>query len=174
MTAAALAGLDRAAFVAQFGAIFEDSPWIADRAFDKAPFASLDAAEAAMMEVLDRATPDEHLRLVRAHPDLAGRAALAGTLTADSALEQSVSGLAHLTDDERAQFTRLNAAYQAKFAFPFVMAVRRSDRQAILAAFKRRLENDPQTELQTALTEIKKIAHWRLAAMTTDDLQAKP
>jgi OHCU decarboxylase len=100
--------------------------------------------------------------MIDAHPDLAGRLALAKRLTADSTKEQSSAGLDTLTDDERARFTRLNDAYRAKFGFPFIMAIKGRSKDEILSAFTRRLENDDVTELATALAEIDRIARLRL------------
>ena len=165
MTAAELAGLDAAAFVAAFGGVYEHSPWIARQAFAQAPFSSFAALEAVMAAALDAAGPEAAITLVRAHPDLAGKAALAGTLTGDSRAEQRASGLSDLTAEELARFTRLNEAYRAKFGFPFVMAVRRSDKHAILAAFAERLDNDAAAELARAIAEIKIIARLRLEAI---------
>ncbi len=168
MKAAELAGLDRVRFVAAFGEVFEHSAWIAEGAWAHAPFSSFAALHAAMVAVLDRAGAAAAATLVRAHPDLAGKAALAGTLTEGSRSEQHASGLASLTAEERARFTRLNAAYRGKFDFPFVMAVRQSDKAAILAAFEERLGNDADTELARAITEIKTIARLRLEAIAAD------
>jgi 2-oxo-4-hydroxy-4-carboxy-5-ureidoimidazoline decarboxylase len=165
MDASELAGLDRARFVATFGDVFEHSAWIAEGAWERAPFYSMTALHAAMVAVLDKAGAGAAIALVRAHPDLAGKAALAGDLTADSRTEQASSGLSSLTPEELAQFQKLNAAYREKFDFPFVMAVRRSDKHAILAAFVERLGNDPDAELDRALQEIKIIAQLRLDAI---------
>jgi 2-oxo-4-hydroxy-4-carboxy-5-ureidoimidazoline decarboxylase len=123
------------------------------------------ALHAAMVAALDAAGTDAGVALVRAHPDLAGKAALAGDLTADSRAEQAASGLSSLTAEELARFKALNGAYRMKFGFPFVMAVRRSDKHAILAAFAARLDNAPDVELARALDEIKIIAQLRLDAI---------
>ena len=165
MTEAELASLDRTRFVATFGDVFEHSAWIAEAAWQQAPFHSIVALHAAMVAVLDAAGKDAGIALVRAHPDLAGKAALAGDLTAESRTEQASSGLSSLTIAELARFQHLNAAYREKFGFPFVMAVRRSDKHAILAAFAERLGNDPDVELDRALSEIKVIAKLRLDAI---------
>ena len=165
MTEAELAGLDRGAFIASFGDIFEHSAWIAEASWPQAPFASFEALHAAMVGALDAADDAAAVALVRAHPDLAGKAALAGDLTADSRAEQKASGLSSLTPAELARFTRLNAAYKAKFGFPFVMAVRKSGKAAILAAFEERLENDADAELSCSIAEIKTIAWLRLEAI---------
>jgi len=155
-------------FVARFGGIYEHSPWVAERvANDAADASSLDMAELAVLlaEVVDNASEEQQLALIRAHPDLAGKAQIAGELTADSTDEQASAGLDQCSADEYAQFQSLNDQYHEKFGFPFVMAVRQSSRAEILAAFAARLENDAGTEFETALQEIHKIARLRLEAM---------
>ena len=165
MTPETLAALDHEGFVAAFGEIFEHSPWIAEGAWPRAPFSSFEALHQGMTDVLDAAGPEAAVALVRAHPDLAGKAALAGDIAPESKIEQKASGLSSLTPDEHARFTRLNDAYTAKFGFPFVMAVRKSGKDAILAAFEERLRNDPHAEVARAITEIKTIARLRLEAI---------
>ncbi len=165
MTPAALAALDHAGFMAAFGEIFEHSPWIAEGAWRYAPFHSFEALHQAMTGVLDAAGPEAAVALVRAHPDLAGKAALAGDIAPESRVEQKASGLSSLTAEEHARFTRLNDAYKQKFGFPFVMAVRKSGKEAILAAFEERLENDEPAELARAIGEIKTIGRLRLEAI---------
>ena len=165
VTEAELAALDKATFVATFGDVFEHSPWIAEGAWARAPFHSFAALHAAMVETLETAGSDAGITLVRAHPDLAGKAALAGDITQDSRAEQKASGLSSLTPDELLRFQKLNTAYRAKFGFPFVMAVRRSDKAAILTAFEARLRNDAATELETSLSQIQAIARLRLEAI---------
>lgn len=156
---------DRANFVATLSGIFEHSPWVAERAHTRAPFATVAALFDAMTGAVGNATRDEKLALVRAHPDLAGKAVRAGTLTAASAAEQGTLGLDLLPDAEFARFERLNKAYKGKFGFPFVICVRRQTRDAILDSFERRLGNDMDAELAAALAEIKLIARLRLAEM---------
>ncbi len=156
---------DRANFVAVLGGIFEKSPWIAERAHRPAPFATVAALFDAMAGAVDSATRDEKLALIRNHPDLAGKAARAGTLTAASAAEQGTLGLDRLSDTEFARFERLNKAYKDKFGFPFVICVKRQTRDAILDSFERRLGNDADAELAAALAEISLIARLRLAEM---------
>jgi 2-oxo-4-hydroxy-4-carboxy-5-ureidoimidazoline decarboxylase len=165
MTEEDLAKLDHAAFLAAFGDVFEHSPWIAAGAWPQAPFHAFKALHGAMVGVLDTAGSAAGMALVRAHPDLAGKAALAGDLTEDSRAEQKASGLAGLAPDELARFTTFNAAYKAKFGFPFVMAVRKSGKDEILAAFEERLGNDLDAELARSLSEIKMIAWLRLEAI---------
>lgn len=155
-------------FVERFGGIYEHSRWVAERA---APHATGldDMARIAeiMADVVDNASAARQLELIRAHPDLAGKAQLAGELTNESTAEQSSAGIDKCTADEYEQFQSLNAAYRKKFSFPFVMAVRDSDRHAILAAFERRLQHDYVDEFETALAEIHKIARLRLQVTET-------
>jgi 2-oxo-4-hydroxy-4-carboxy-5-ureidoimidazoline decarboxylase len=160
--------LDREQFRGALGAVFEQSPWVADRAYDRRPFASTEALHAAMVTVMRRASRDEQLALIRAHPDLAGKAARAGVMSASSVAEQSSAGLDRLTDDEYARFERLNAAYREKFGFPFIIAVRMHDKRAILAAFETRLGNSVDDEVQAALAQIADIARLRLDAITSE------
>ncbi|WP_263138946.1 2-oxo-4-hydroxy-4-carboxy-5-ureidoimidazoline decarboxylase [Pseudomonas sp. RIT-PI-AD] len=160
--------LDRDAFVAAFADIYEHSPWVAARTFeqgDKARFDDIDALQAQMAEVLLAASPAEQLALINAHPDLAGKAAVRGELTAASTAEQAGAGIHACSEDEFARFTALNQAYKAKFGFPFIMAVKGSDRHAILAAFEERIHHTPEQEFARALAEINKIALFRLQAL---------
>jgi 2-oxo-4-hydroxy-4-carboxy-5-ureidoimidazoline decarboxylase len=168
MTPADLAGLDREAFLAAFGDVFEHSPWVAEGAWKRAPFRSLDSLLAAMLQVLHEAGEERQLALVRAHPDLAGKAAIRGELTAASGEEQARSGLSSLTPAEFARFQELNDAYKAKFGFPFIMAVRHSNKVAILNGFEERLVNTREAELERALSEIGKIARFRLEALIAE------
>lgn len=155
--------LDREAFVARYGGVFEHSPWLAEAAFDAGPPAeTAGAVHAAMVAALQAADEGAKLALIRAHPDLAGRLVRAGRLTADSAAEQRSAGLDLVTDDERARFTELNEAYSARFGFPFIIAIRRLTKGDILAAFEHHLGNPRDVELATALAEIERIALLRL------------
>jgi 2-oxo-4-hydroxy-4-carboxy-5-ureidoimidazoline decarboxylase len=157
--------LDRDEFVTLFGAVYEHSPWIAEAAFEAglAPhhdrIAGLHKTMRAAVEVAGR---DRQLALLRAHPDLAGRLAVASALTQHSTSEQAGAGLDKCTAEEFARFTLLNDAYKAKFGFPFIMAVKGRTRGEILAAFERRLGNDTASEFRTALDEVHKIALLRL------------
>lgn len=160
--------LDRDTFVTRFGHVFEHSPWIAEVAFDEGLAADADTAaglHARLCAVLRRAPDGRQLALVRAHPDLAGRLALAKGLTAESSAEQAGAGLDRLTPEELKHVTELNEAYQSRFGFPFVVAVRGLGKNEILAQFERRLANDPATERATALAQIERIALLRLQAM---------
>ena len=153
---------DRAAFVGAIGAIFEHSPWIAERAWDRRPFANTDALMAAMLAVVEAASDAEKTALIQAHPDLAGKAARAGALTEHSTAEQAGAGLDRLSDKEFERFHRLNDAYKARFGFPFVIAVRGHTRQTILANFETRLENHETAEISEALRNIGLIGRFRL------------
>jgi OHCU decarboxylase len=153
---------DRDAFVARNGALFEHSPWVAEAAWEAGPFADDEALLAAMIAAVERAPRERQLALIRAHPDLAGRAAIAGALTADSAREQAAAGLDRLTPDEYDAFTQTNAAYRERHGFPFVICAREHDKASILAAAAERLEHDTDAEIAVALAEIGKIARLRL------------
>jgi OHCU decarboxylase len=160
--------MTRAAFVAYFGGVYESSPWIAEAAWEAGLTNAEDSSaglHAALRRVVEAAPRDRQLGLVRAHPDLAGRAAVAGDLTPQSAGEQAAAGLDHCTPDEFQRFQDLNDRYKARFGFPFVIAVKGLTRADILAAFERRIEGDPQSELRTALLQIHEIARLRLTAL---------
>jgi OHCU decarboxylase len=156
-------------FVAVCGPLFERSPWIAERTAAQRPFASLDDLYRALCETVNRSTPDEQLALIRAHPDLVGRAADAGTLTAESSGEQAAAGLGQLTAAEVQAFRDYNAAYRARFGFPFVICARENRKEAILAAFPVRLANPREAEIRAALAEIARIARLRLADRVEED-----
>jgi 2-oxo-4-hydroxy-4-carboxy-5-ureidoimidazoline decarboxylase len=147
------------AFVDRFGLLFEHSPWVVERAARRRPFADL---HAGLMQVVAEAAPDERLALVRAHPELAGKAAVDAALTAASAAEQASAGLDRLTQAEFDRFHALNAAYRERFGFPFVICVRRTDKAGVLAAMERRLANDRDVELEAALAEVGEIVKLRL------------
>lgn len=155
--------LDRAGFVAALGAVFEHSPWVADLAFAARPFADVGALHRAMVAAVEEAGAERQLALIRAHPDLAGKAARAGALGAHSSREQAGAGLDRLSDAEYDRFHRLNDAYQARFGFPFIIAVRDHDKASILAAFETRLGHDADAERAEALRHIARIAELRLA-----------
>ena len=162
------ASLARDAFVARFGGVYEHSPWIAEAAWDAGLPDDADkpaALAAALGRIVDTAGRDAQLTLLRAHPDLAGRAAVAGELTADSTEEQASAGIDQCTPEEFARFQDYNARYRQRFDMPFIMAVRGSNRHEILAAFEARIDNDAETEFATALGEVHRIARLRLDAM---------
>jgi len=154
--------LDREAFVARFGPLFEHSPWIAEHAWADRPFDGPDELHEALCSAMYAASRERQIELIRAHPDLAGRAAIAGTLTDDSRREQSAAGLDQLTPDEFEAFTRVNAAYRERFGFPFVVCAREHTKESILRTAAERLEHSQQEELRVALGEIAKIARLRL------------
>ena len=157
--------LERAGFMTEFGGIYEHSPWVAEAMLaggigpeDKA----VSHFATRMAAIVDAADEDAKMALLRAHPELAGKLAIGGGLTADSTAEQAGAGLDRCTPDEFARFTALNDRYGARFGHPFIIAVRGLDRTAILAAFEARVNNDAATEFATALAEVHKIARLRL------------
>lgn len=157
--------MTREAFVAQFGGVFEHSPWVAEAAFDAGLPERLDSAEdlhAALVEALRAGSDTQKMALIEAHPDLAGRLAQAGRLTAASTAEQASAGLDLLSDAERARFIALNEQYKARFGMPFIMAVKGRSKEEILEAFAERLQNDRTSEIATALKQIERIALLRL------------
>ena len=156
---------DREAFVATYGPLFEHSPWVAEAAYAAGPYADRQELLLGLTEAIYAAPKERQVALVRAHPDLAGKAAIEGTLTPDSRREQASAGLDRLSPEEFEAFTRANAAYHERFDLPFVICVRDHDKASILAAAEDRLHNDFETELRTALAEIARIAHHRLRAM---------
>jgi len=158
----ALNAADERTFVNALGFIFEDSPWVAQRTWPRRPFADRRALHAAMCAVVAEGPLEERIALIRAHPDLVGRAAAAGTLSAASTQEQAAAGLDRLDREEAAMFARLNAAYTERFGFPFVICVRENRKEAIVAGFRTRLLNTRDNEIRTALDEIAKIALLRL------------
>jgi OHCU decarboxylase len=161
-TLAEINAFDQDTFVAVLGPLFEGSPWIAAAAWPAGPFAGLDHLHQALCAVMYGAPVEQQVALIQAHPDLVGRAALAGTLTPESTREQAAAGLDQLTPDEIATFTRLNYAYRERFGFPFVICARENKKAGILAGFAARLPHTRETEIATALDEIAKIARLRL------------
>lgn len=160
--------LSREAFVAAFADIYEHSPWVAECVFAQGIGPEDDAIEhlhGRMARVLLNAGREAQLALINAHPDLAGKAAMRGELTAASSAEQAGAGIDACSAEEFARFGELNAAYRARFGFPFIMAVKGSDRQQILDSFAQRLHNTPEQEFARALTEINRIALLRLQAL---------
>lgn len=155
----------RESFVERFGGIYEHSAWVAEQCFDAAVDSGLDEIAEIFARCVDAAGSDRKLALIRAHPDLAGRAAVRGELTEESTDEQASAGIDQCTQSEYEQFVAFNSAYKDKFGFPFVMAVRGSNRHKILAAFAERIENDRDTEFTTAIRQIHKIARLRLESM---------
>ena len=156
---------DRDEFVSHFGGIYEHSSWVASETFDRTSDLSVEDLAKLFADCVDAAPYERKLALICAHPDLAGKAAVAGDLTFESTAEQQSAGIDQCTAEEFEQFQALNERYKDKFGFPFVMAVRNSNRHEILAAFEARIGNDPDTEFETAISEIHKIARLRLEAM---------
>ena len=150
------------AFVAEIGFAFEDSPWIARTAAADRPFADRAALHAAMVAAVAQAGDATKVALIKAHPDLAGRVAREGHLTAASAAEQAGAGLGALTPEEIARFDADNGVYRARFGFPFVICAREHTKASILAALAKRCANERAAEIATALAEIAKIARLRL------------
>ncbi|WP_298189255.1 2-oxo-4-hydroxy-4-carboxy-5-ureidoimidazoline decarboxylase [uncultured Pseudomonas sp.] len=157
--------LSREAFVSTFADIYEHSPWVAEQAFDLGQDPSIDEVDGLHQRMANLLLSADHaaqLALINAHPDLAGKAAVQGELTASSTSEQAGAGIHECTAEEFVRFTTLNDAYKAKFGFPFIMAVKGSNRHQILAAFEERIHNAPEQEFACALAEINKIALFRL------------
>lgn len=154
--------MPREAFVAAFGDIAEHSPWVAETAAASRPFADRRAMAEAFLDAVLEAGAAKQLALIRAHPDLAGKAAIAGDLLPDSKAEQAGAGLDRLTPEEHARFTALNDAYKARFGFPFIFAVKGADKHKILAAFEERIGNDGEAELATAIRQVCNIIGFRI------------
>jgi len=150
-------------FVARLGGIFEHSPWIAKAAADRRPFASVETLQAVLSEIVTAAGPEKQFALINAHPDLAGRLARQGLLTEESTREQATAGLAQSDEATLHKIETLNAAYRARFKFPFIICARLNSVDTILAAMEERLNNSPEQETAAALAEIFKIARLRLA-----------
>jgi 2-oxo-4-hydroxy-4-carboxy-5-ureidoimidazoline decarboxylase len=158
MTLADLNTLGRGAFVDAVGWVFEDSPWVAERAWHERPFRSIDHLHASMVEQLMSAAQQEQLALLRAHPDLGSRE----SMTPASSAEQAGAGLDSLTRDELARLQALNIAYRTTFGFPFLYAVKGSTKHDILRALEQRTTAGQEEELQQALLEVSRIARFRL------------
>jgi len=158
--------MNRRDFVERFGGVFEHSPWVAEGAWDVG--LNMDRTgdlHARMCAVLRSAGHDRQLGVLNAHPDLAGRLALAGELTADSTAEQASAGLDQCSPEEFERLQALNDAYKAKFGFPFIMAVKGRTRAEIIQAFEERANNDAETEFKAALAQVERIALLRLNNM---------
>jgi len=152
-----------AEFVRILGGIFEHSPWVAEAVLAQRPFLSVHDLHAAMAHAVRTADEGARLTLIRAHPELAGKAAVRGELTAESTREQSGAGLNQCSPEEFAELQRLNAEYNKKFGFPFIIAVRGHDRQSIIRHFTQRLTSDRVTEMQECIEQIVRIGGFRLA-----------
>lgn len=160
--------MDLPSFLEIFGGVYEHSPWVAQAAWEIGLTETHNTSSGLsdlMMTVIAGADHKQLLDLINAHPDLAGKAAINGQLTAESTSEQSGAGISDCTQEEFKQFQRFNDAYKTKFGFPFIMAVKGSNRHMILGSFAERLPNGPHTEFKTAIGEINKIARFRLDAI---------
>jgi 2-oxo-4-hydroxy-4-carboxy-5-ureidoimidazoline decarboxylase len=158
VTLAELNTLDRLAFVDAVGGVFEHSPWVAERAWDRRPFSSVDDLHDVMADEVARATHAEQLDLLRAHPDLGTRA----RMTAASSGEQVGAGLDRLSPETYERLMRLNAAYRARVGFPFILAVKGATADDVLSAIARRVEAPPDDEWSEALTQVARVARGRL------------
>lgn len=155
--------MGRAAFVAELGAVFEHSPWVAERAFERRPFHSVDELHAAMMDAVRAASPSERLALLRAHPELAGAEAKAGTMTAHSTGEQGRLGLTSLSSAEFRRISDINRRYREKFGFPCIVALKlHASRDTVIDEMERSLDNSPDEEFGRALEQIGHITRGRL------------
>jgi 2-oxo-4-hydroxy-4-carboxy-5-ureidoimidazoline decarboxylase len=160
----AVNALPREAFVARFGDIAEHSPWVAERAAAARPYADVPGMVAAFQLAVRQASEQEQRALLRAHPSLAGRAALAGAVAESSRREQAGAGLDQLTAEEFARFSDLNSRYEARFGFPFILAVKGADKHIILAAFAARVDGGWHEEFLTGLAQVCRIIRFRLEA----------
>ena len=163
--------MNKEEFVRDFGSVYEHSAWVAEQAYDRATIDTHNLAELtqALRREVDESGKDRQLALLCAHPDLAGKAAVTGTLTADSTSEQAGAGLDQCNSEEFSRFEKYNSAYTTQFDFPFIMAVKGANRHLILESFEKRLNNDRNIEFSTALEEVHKIAGFRLAAWFEED-----
>ncbi len=159
-----LNALGAAAFAHALGDVFEHAPWVAEAVVSQRPFAGVSDLHAAMMAAVRAAPPEQQQAFLRGHPELGGKVARAGAMTADSVAEQGSLGLDRLSDAEFSRFETLNAAYRARFGFPFIICVRRQTRDAILSEFARRGALSVEEEFATALGEIGHITRLRLVA----------
>ncbi len=155
------------AFEAALSGIFEHSPWVAGQAARGRPYESVDALYAAMRDIVANAGNERQLALINAHPELAGKAAVRGELTAESTREQSGAGLAQCTQEQFDKLQRLNSVYREKFGFPFILAVRGYDRAGIIANFEARVGNTRDQELRASLEQIYRIARFRIDELVT-------
>lgn len=157
-------------FVRRFAGVLEHSPRYAEQVAARRPFSAAEQIARAFHDAVFQDAPEAQLALIRAHPDLAGKAALAGEVTAESAAEQSGAGLDRLSPAEYAEFHRVNSAYHDKFDMPYIVCVReQGGKESILAGAAARLQNTPEQERETALTEIAKIARLRVLDLVQAD-----
>ncbi len=160
-------------FLAVFGGVAEHSPWVARAAFKHIPFQSRQALIDAFAKTLQTATREAQLALIRAHPDLGGKAARAGQMEKASAEEQVGAGLDQLTDAEYSRFTELNEEYKSTYGFPFIFAVKGATKHQILEAFQQRLQNSKDAEFAEALRQICRIFRFRLEDLVESDVREK-
>ncbi|HYW85887.1 MAG TPA: 2-oxo-4-hydroxy-4-carboxy-5-ureidoimidazoline decarboxylase [Spirochaetia bacterium] len=165
---AELNAMNEAGFVAVCGPLFEHSPWIAARTWQRRPFPTLQALHEGLVATVQQAARQEQLALINAHPDLVGRLAREGRLSRNSAAEQAAAGLSKLSAGEIAVFERCNREYREKFDLPFIICARENKKEAILAAFPVRLAHTREQEIAAALAEIAKIARFRLLDAVTE------
>jgi 2-oxo-4-hydroxy-4-carboxy-5-ureidoimidazoline decarboxylase len=168
LSLAAINAMDASRFTATVGRVFEHAPWVAARAAAKRPFGNREDLHRAMVAVVAAAGDEERLALVRGHPELAGKAAIAGAMTAESKTEQGGAGLDRLTQAQFQKFHELNDSYRAKFGFPFILAVKGRNAAEILTIFAQRLGNERGVELREALTQVARISGFRLADLVED------
>jgi OHCU decarboxylase len=169
--------LDEGEFVARFGALYEHSPWVAERAWRKRPFGYLSELHGAFLRAVRDASPERQLALIRAHPDLAGKGAIQGALTPESTREQASADLNRLSPEEYEAFTRMNREYRERFGFPLIIAAREHTKETILADAAARLKRPRSEEIETALSEIAKIAYLRLQDLveqSSDEAKTTP
>lgn len=167
---AVLQALDHAGFAARLGGVVEHSPWVVERAWVQAPFTSFSALFETLCQCIHDATRPEQIALLRVHPELAGREAEAGTMTPDSSAEQARLGLMALSPRTMARLAALNRAYQSRFGFPFIVALRLHDSlDSVLLAGETRLVHDPDTELPIALGQVCEVMRGRLARAVHDN-----
>jgi OHCU decarboxylase len=171
MTLSELNTLPPAGFVLALRGVFEHSPWIAASACDRRPFASVNALHAALVELMRDAPAESQLALLRAHPELASKAAIRGELAAEPSQEQAGAGLTRCSPAEFARLHALNRAYDAKFGFPFIIAVNGLDRAEIIERCAERLEHDRPTEFAEALKQVERITRLRLGALLEGEKQ---
>ena len=157
-----LNNLDQAAFTAALADIFEHSPWIPEATWDRRPFSSLKELHGKLCQTLEAAEETQKLDLIRAHPDLAGKLAVAGELTDFSTSEQASAQLDKLTAEQFERMSNLNQQYKDKFGFPFIICVKEHTQASIFEHFEKRVNNDADTELKDALFQISRIAWHRL------------
>jgi 2-oxo-4-hydroxy-4-carboxy-5-ureidoimidazoline decarboxylase len=160
--------LNQAEIVSLLGGIYEHSPWVAEILFTQGITSQdndLDFLADRMKKIVDASSEKMKLRLLQAHPELAGKLAISGNLTKDSTAEQASAGLDQCSKEEFAEFSKLNFEYTKKFGHPFIIAVKDLTRAGILTSFKERINNGNQTEFETAITEVHKIAFLRLKAL---------